>query len=62
MEPAAYAPVVTTLESIPSIIVPPVREMPEEQRRRFILARHAALHDMLHAYRIEELVLKKDWE
>jgi len=159
MESAAYAPVVTTLENIPSIIVPLVREMPEELRRRrprpgkwsahehachlasvhsvfferldlmlaeenptlrpflpeqddpeglklqgnldealerytrdraelvrrfrslrpdewdrtaehdecthysiFILARHAATHDMLHAYRIEELVLKKNWE
>ena len=27
----------------------------------FILMRHAAMHDMLHAYRIEELLLKKDW-
>ena len=24
--------------------------------------RHLALHDCLHAYRIEELLLKKDWE
>jgi len=159
MESTAYAPVVDTLERIPSIVVPLVREMPDELRRRrprsgkwsahehachlasvhpvfferldlmlekehptlrpflpeeddpegrklkgdldealdrftrdraelvrrfrslrsedwdrtaehgecthysiFILARHAALHDMLHAYRIEELVLKKDWE
>ena len=28
----------------------------------FIMFRHVALHDMLHAYRIEELLLKKDWE
>jgi uncharacterized damage-inducible protein DinB len=28
----------------------------------FILFRHAAMHDMLHAYRIEELLLKRDWE
>ena len=28
----------------------------------FIMFRHLALHDMLHAYRIEELLLKKDWE
>jgi hypothetical protein len=28
----------------------------------FIMLRHLALHDMLHAYRIEELLLKKDWE
>ena len=27
----------------------------------FIMLRHLALHDMLHAYRIEELLLKKDW-
>lgn len=27
----------------------------------FILFRHAAMHDMLHAYRIEECLLKKDW-
>jgi DinB family protein len=28
----------------------------------FIMFRHLALHDMLHAYRIEELLLKKEWE
>ena len=27
-----------------------------------IMFRHLALHDMLHAYRIEELMLKKDWD
>ena len=27
----------------------------------FIMLRHAALHDFLHAYRIEEILLKKDW-
>jgi hypothetical protein len=27
----------------------------------FILFRHVVLHDMLHGYRIEELILKKDW-
>ncbi len=27
----------------------------------FIMFRHAALHDFLHAYRIEELLLRKDW-
>ncbi|MDQ3134535.1 MAG: DinB family protein [Acidobacteriota bacterium] len=27
----------------------------------FIMFRHLALHDMLHSYRIEELLLKKDW-
>jgi len=28
----------------------------------FILFRHVVMHDMLHAYRIEECLLKKDWE
>ena len=27
----------------------------------FIMFRHVALHDFLHAYRIEELLLKKQW-
>jgi uncharacterized damage-inducible protein DinB len=27
----------------------------------FILFRHLVMHDMLHAYRIEECLLKKDW-
>ena len=27
----------------------------------FIMFRHLAMHDMLHAYRIEELLLKRDW-
>jgi len=27
----------------------------------FIMCRHLALHDFLHAYRIEELLLKKEW-
>jgi hypothetical protein len=27
----------------------------------FIMFRHMALHDFLHAYRIEELLLHKDW-
>ena len=27
----------------------------------FIMFRHLALHDLLHAYRVEELLLKKDW-
>lgn len=27
----------------------------------FIMFRHLAMHDMLHAYRIEELLLKKEW-
>ena len=28
----------------------------------FIMFRHVLTHEMLHAYRIEELMLKKDWE
>jgi hypothetical protein len=28
----------------------------------FIMFRHLAMHDMFHAYRIEELLLKKDWD
>jgi hypothetical protein len=27
-----------------------------------IMLRHLALHDLFHAYRIEELLLKKDWD
>jgi hypothetical protein len=27
----------------------------------FILFRHAVMHDMLHAYRIEECLLRKEW-
>jgi hypothetical protein len=28
----------------------------------FIMFRHLMMHDMLHAYRIEELLLKNDWD
>jgi hypothetical protein len=28
----------------------------------FIMFRHLAMHDMFHAYRIEELLLKNDWQ
>jgi hypothetical protein len=28
----------------------------------FIMFRHLAMHDMFHAYRIEELLLKKNWD
>ena len=28
----------------------------------FIMFRHLLNHEMLHAYRIEELLLKKDWD
>ena len=27
----------------------------------FIMFRHVAMHDMFHAYRIEELLLRRDW-
>jgi DinB superfamily len=27
----------------------------------YVMFRHLAMHDMLHAYRIEELLLKKEW-
>jgi uncharacterized damage-inducible protein DinB len=37
-------------------------EHPEYSRYSvFILFRHAVMHDMLHAYRIEDLLLKRDW-
>jgi DinB superfamily len=55
-------------------LVERLRQLPPELWRRaadheeyshyslFIMFRHLALHDCLHAYRIEELLLKKDWE
>ena len=37
-------------------------EHPEYSRYSvFIMFRHLALHDFFHAYRIEELLLKRDW-
>jgi hypothetical protein len=54
-------------------LVARLRELPDEiwsRRARhdeyshysvFIMFRHVALHDFLHAYRIEELLLKKEW-
>jgi uncharacterized damage-inducible protein DinB len=37
-------------------------EHPEYSRYSiFIMFRHLALHDMMHAYSIEELLLRKDW-
>jgi hypothetical protein len=54
-------------------LVARLRALPEEIWRRqaehgeyshysvFIMFRHVALHDFLHAYRIEELLLRKDW-
>ncbi len=38
-------------------------EHPEYSRYSMaIMFRHLALHDLFHAYRIEELLLKNDWE
>ena len=28
----------------------------------FLMFRHMALHDLLHAYRIEEILVKRDWD
>ena len=41
-----------------------LREAEHEEYKHYsvlIMFRHVALHDMLHAYRIEELLLKRDW-
>jgi hypothetical protein len=55
-------------------LVARLRELPPDIWRReadhaeyshytlFIMFRHLALHDFLHAYRVEELLLKRDWE
>jgi DinB family protein len=55
-------------------LVARLRELPPEVWQReadhdeyshytcFIMFRHLALHDCLHAYRVEELLLKRDWE
>ena len=38
-------------------------EHPEySQYSVFIMFRHLVLHDLFHAYRIEELLLKRDWD
>jgi hypothetical protein len=38
-------------------------EHPEYARYSiFLMFRHLALHDLLHAYRIEEILNKRDWE
>src|SRR5437660_459783 len=42
-----------------------LREAEHEEYAQYsvlTMLRHLALHDMLHGYRIEELLLKKDWE
>ena len=55
-------------------LVARLRELPPDLWRReadheeyshysvLIMFRHLALHDFLHAYRVEELLLKRDWE
>ena len=54
-------------------LVSRLRALPSEDWRRaaeheeyshysvFIMFRHLALHDLFHAYRIEELLLKREW-
>ena len=55
------------------LLVERVRRLSEEEWQKraehgeyshysvFIMFRHVALHDFLHAYRIEELLLKREW-
>jgi hypothetical protein len=55
------------------ILVARLRDLPQEAWARtaehgeyshysvFIMFRHVALHDLFHAYRIEELLLRRDW-
>ncbi|HEX8291605.1 MAG TPA: DinB family protein [Pyrinomonadaceae bacterium] len=57
-----------------SRLVERLRQLPPDVWRReadheeyshytpFIMFRHLALHDFLHAYRVEELLLKRDWD
>ena len=73
----SVAAVIDALERAPRLIVPLVREVPPAVLKRrpapakwsahehasvFIMFRHVALHDFLHAYRIEEALLRKEWE
>jgi hypothetical protein len=56
-----------------AVLVQRLRELPPEAWRKtaehgeyshysvFIMFRHLALHDFFHAYRIEELLLNRDW-
>ena len=59
--------VIEALERAPSIVVPLVREVRPVVHGEyshysvFIMFRHLALHDFFHAYRIEELLLNKEW-
>jgi hypothetical protein len=64
---------IAALERAPGIVIPLVRQRrPEDWSRTarhdeynsysvFTMFRHLALHDFFHAYRIEELPLRKDW-
>ena len=57
-----------------SLVVKRLRELSAEDWQRtaeheafshysvYIMFRHVLMHEMLHAYRIDELMLKKDWE
>jgi hypothetical protein len=64
--------IIDALERAPEIVVPLGREVPHEWDRTaehgeyshysdVIMFRHLALHDFFHAYRIEELLLKREW-
>ena len=54
---------VAQLKALPPDIWERTAEHDEYRRYSvFIMFRHLALHDSLHAYRIEELLLKKDWK
>jgi hypothetical protein len=57
-----------------ALVVTRLQELSEEDWQRtaeheafshysvYIMFRHMLVHEMLHAYRIDELMLKKDWE
>src|SRR6187551_2627274 len=57
------AHLVARLRSLPDEIWARTAVHPEYREYSvFIMFRHVALHDFLHAYRIEELLLRPDWE
>jgi hypothetical protein len=45
--------VIDALRRAPEVVLPLVSVL--------IMFRHLALHDFLHAYRIEDLLLRRDW-
>jgi len=54
---------VARLRELPAEVWP--READHEEYTHYtllIMFRHLALHDFLHAYRVEELLLKRDWD